>query len=189
MPELGEPTRDRLLTAAEALLLGADYDEVSVRAINAAAGLNPAAVHYHFGSKEALVSALLERRLAPRWRAELDRVAERRQRGWRPEVAELVDVVVRPFAELVTHPRGRLHVRLLAKLVLGRRAISWTSAWFRLDPWAELLRAARPELPMAEARRRWVLAFDLVLHEFAAPGGVPADTLRAFVTAGLGAPS
>lgn len=187
VPTLEKTTRDRLLTAAEALLLGADYDAVSIRAINTAAGMNPAAVHYHFGSKEALVAALLERRLAPLWQAELDRVAERRRQGWRPEPAELVDVVLRPFAELVAGPRGRLYVRLLAKLLLDRRPVAWTSTWFRLDPWAELLRAARPELPPAEARRRCLLAFDLILHSFAAPGGAPADTLRAFVTAGLGA--
>lgn len=189
MPNLDEPTRERLLTAAEALLLTADYDEVSVRAINSAAGLNPAAVHYHFGSKEALVSALLERRLAPLWRAELDRVAERRRQGWVPEVAELAAVVLAPFAELAAHPRGRSQVRLLAKLVLGRREVSWRTGWFRLAPWADLLRAARPDLAAAEARRRWVLAFDLILHTFAAPGGAPVDTLRAFVAAGLDAPS
>ncbi len=48
------PTRERLLTVAERLLLESGYDSVSVRAINAAAGANPAAVHYHFGSKRVL---------------------------------------------------------------------------------------------------------------------------------------
>jgi AcrR family transcriptional regulator len=34
---------------------------VSIRAINRAAGLGPASVHYHFGTKEALVEAVLSR--------------------------------------------------------------------------------------------------------------------------------
>lgn len=57
-----EPTRERLLTVAERLLLESGYDNVSVRAINAAAGANAAAVHYHFGSRDRLVAALLEER-------------------------------------------------------------------------------------------------------------------------------
>lgn len=60
----GAGTRQLLLTTAESLLLSEPYDEVSVRRICAAAGANAAAVHYHFGSKEALVGALIEDRLA-----------------------------------------------------------------------------------------------------------------------------
>src|SRR5438034_4555453 len=59
-------TRGRLLDAAERLFLEGDPESVSVRMINAAASLNPAAVHYHFGSKEGLVLALLEDRLTAR---------------------------------------------------------------------------------------------------------------------------
>ncbi|TNC27798.1 helix-turn-helix domain-containing protein [Amycolatopsis alkalitolerans] len=183
---LDEPTRDRLLAAAENLLLSSDYDEVSVRAINTAAGMNPAAVHYHFGSKEALVAALLERRLAPLWAAELTRVTERRQTGWVPGVAELVDVIMGPFVGLVAEPHGRLHVRLLARLVLGRRPVSWASGWFGFAPWVELLRAARPDLSADEAKARWMLAFDLIVQTFSAGG--EAKALRSFVIAGLDAP-
>ena len=60
-------TRARLLSAAEALFLDQGYDDVSVRMINAKAGLNPGAVHYHFGSKRGLVVALLEDRLLRNW--------------------------------------------------------------------------------------------------------------------------
>src|SRR5437870_340900 len=56
-------TRARLVDAAERLFLEADPSSVSVRMINAAAGLNPGAVHYHFGSKDGLVLALLKDRL------------------------------------------------------------------------------------------------------------------------------
>ncbi|MFD6215422.1 TetR/AcrR family transcriptional regulator, partial [Nocardia salmonicida] len=65
--EVKTGTRQRLLIAAETLLLTEPYDEVSVRGICVAAGANAAAVHYHFGSKEALVGALIEDRLGPLW--------------------------------------------------------------------------------------------------------------------------
>ncbi|NIH86861.1 TetR family transcriptional regulator [Amycolatopsis granulosa] len=190
MPSTDATTRERLLTVAERLLLesgGDAYDSVSVRAINTAAGMNPAAVHYHFGSKDALIAALLETRLAPVWRQRLDEVTERRRDGWVPTVPELVDLVVTPLAELAADPVGRLRLRLLARFVLGRREAAWTSRWFGLEPWIELLRDARPELSQVAAAQRWLLAFGLVLQFFAGgvPGDVPAGTLRAFVTAGL----
>ncbi|GHF50330.1 AcrR family transcriptional regulator [Amycolatopsis bartoniae] len=180
-------TRERLLTVAERLLLESGYDGVSVRAVNSAAGMNPAAVHYHFGSKDGLIAALLEARLAPVWRQRLDQVAERRRTGWVPAVPELVDLIVTPLAELAADPVGQLRLRLLARFVLDRREQAWTSRWFGLGPWIELLRAARPELSGEAAAHRWLLAFTLVLQFFGdgMPAEVPVETLRGFVTAGL----
>src|SRR5258708_39222521 len=59
-----EPTQVRLLDATEQLIGARGVDAVSLRAINAAAESNVAAAHYHFGSKEALVRAVLDRRMA-----------------------------------------------------------------------------------------------------------------------------
>ena len=56
--------RERLLDCAERLFAEHGVGGVSLRGINAEAGLSPAALHYHFGSKEALVQALLERRMS-----------------------------------------------------------------------------------------------------------------------------
>ncbi|GAA4827272.1 hypothetical protein GCM10025787_01460 [Saccharopolyspora rosea] len=189
-------TRARLLVVAERLLLESGYDRVSVRAINTAAGMNPAAVHYHFGSKDGVVAALLEERLAPLWQDQLDSLAQRRKRGWVPEVAELVDVVLAPLRALAADPTGRLHLHLLARVVLGGRRLAWTSRWFGLSAWAELLRAARPDLSEDEARLRWRFAFGLVLQSCGNPLGdtpisteVPVEALRGFVVAGLDAGS
>lgn len=179
-------TRDRLLTVAETLLLGSGYDAVSVRAINSAAGMNPAAVHYHFGSKEGLVGALLEERLAPIWQAHLASVTAN------PTVAELVDIVVRPLAELTQDPVGHLRLNLLARMVLCHQEMKFTAQWFRIEPWVDLLRAARPELSRREAAQRWTMAFTLVLQFFGdpysdrpSPPTVPVDTLCGFLIAGL----
>ncbi len=182
-------TADRLLTVAERLLLQSGYDALSLRAVNAAAGMNPAAVHYHFGSKEALVAALLEKRLGPMWEeplAELTTPAT---------VAELVEVVIAPLTRLARTPAGRIRLHLLARFVLGRRAPAFTSTWFTLRPWVALLRAARPDLTEQDAHHRWILAFALILQSFGdplteVPDGtpmVPADALTTFVVAGLDA--
>ena len=54
-------TRHRILDAAEELFAEKGIAATSVRVLTQAAGVNLAAVHYHFGSKEGLVDAVLER--------------------------------------------------------------------------------------------------------------------------------
>ena len=59
-----EATRDAILRASESLFIQQGHDATSLRQITALANVNLAAVNYHFGSKEALVQAVLKRRLA-----------------------------------------------------------------------------------------------------------------------------
>ncbi len=56
-------TRERILDTAEALFTAHGFEGASLRQITAAAGVNLAAVSYHFGSKEALVQQVFRRRL------------------------------------------------------------------------------------------------------------------------------
>ncbi|WP_282783101.1 TetR/AcrR family transcriptional regulator [Nocardia sp. CC201C] len=175
-------TRDRLLAAAEKLLLTERYEDVSVRGICTAAGANPAAVHYHFGSKENLVAALIEDRLGPLW---ADRLTDLDTEH--AAVPTVVDAVIAPFVELSGDPVGRLHLRLLAQLVLGRYPMTWTRHWFHMDSWVGLL----PELTPADSRRRWRLAFDLIISRFGTDTTVSPESvaaLRDFVVAGLTSP-
>src|SRR5262245_52499166 len=58
-------TKDRILDAAEALFMEHGFEATSLRSITTAAGVNLAAVNYHFGSKEELFQAVLTRRLDP----------------------------------------------------------------------------------------------------------------------------
>ncbi len=65
-------TKDRILDAAESLFMEHGFEATSLRSITAAAGVNLAAVNYHFGSKEELFQAVLTRRLDPMNRERLD---------------------------------------------------------------------------------------------------------------------
>ena len=53
--------RELLLEAALKLFAEQGIEGVSIRAVNREAGLGPASVHYHFGTKEALLDAVLHR--------------------------------------------------------------------------------------------------------------------------------
>lgn len=59
-----ESTREQLLDAAEKLFLERGLDEVSLRAIVREAGQrNQSALQYHFGGREELITAILNRRM------------------------------------------------------------------------------------------------------------------------------
>jgi AcrR family transcriptional regulator len=57
-------TKQRILDAAEKLVGAQGFAATSLRQIIGEAGVNLAAVHYHFGSKQDLLHELLERKLA-----------------------------------------------------------------------------------------------------------------------------
>jgi len=179
-------TRERLLASAEELFTTAAYDTVSVRAICTAAQANVAAVHYHFGTKEDLVVALLDDRLVPRWTSALTALTAS------STVPDLVDAVLSPFTEIQSEALGRTYLHLLARIVADAPQTRWPAAsggWTSLRQWSGRL----PGLDEKAARTRWSLAFDLILTAFGRADRAPlADdelrALRAFVIAGLAAP-
>ena len=65
MDALSQDTKTRILDAAEALFMEHGFEATSLRQLTAAAGVNLAAVNYHFGTKEELFQAVLTRRLDP----------------------------------------------------------------------------------------------------------------------------
>lgn len=174
----GAATRARLLDVAERLFLDHGYDAVSVRTINAEAGMNPAAVHYHFGTKQDLVAALLEDRLAsmpgaPPVGLPVEAI-----------VAQSVDPLVRLAA---SGALGRLHVQLLARTFREGWPVHFASEAFSLDRWTEALAAVLPQLPRPLLRQRWGLVVDLVLDQVGR-GDVDRDVLVAFLVGGVTAP-
>jgi AcrR family transcriptional regulator len=58
-------TQVKILDAAEGLFMEHGFEATTLRQITAAAGVNLAAVNYHFGTKEDLFQTVLTRRLDP----------------------------------------------------------------------------------------------------------------------------
>jgi|TARA_B100001971_G_scaffold190287_1_gene192909 AcrR family transcriptional regulator len=87
-------TKERILDAAERLFADHGFPTTSMRDITNEACVNLAAVNYHFGSKEALLIAVLERTTAPVNRARLERLDELEARG---NTTVPTDQVVRAF--------------------------------------------------------------------------------------------
>ena len=109
-------TKERLLDVAERLFADFGYRATSLRHITSEARVNLASVNYHFGSKDALLAALLDRRFAPinHRRLELLNELEASADG-AVELRDLVRAFLSPPFEL--HPEGTEGRRILLRLV------------------------------------------------------------------------
>ena len=112
-------TKDQILDAAEQLIAEKGIDAVSLRAITAAANVNLAAVHYHFGSKEALVAKVFQRRIEPinRERLRMLDEAEARAGDGPLPVEDVLEAMVAPAIRVYAeHAKGPLFMRVCGRI-------------------------------------------------------------------------
>ncbi|EEA03840.1 transcriptional regulator, TetR family [Burkholderia sp. H160] len=111
-------TKSHILDATETLFIESGYEAMSLRQITSRAEVNLAAVNYHFGSKEALIHAMLSRRL--------DRLNEERLKlldrfdvmlGARLTCEHVLGAMFIPALRLSRDPRfgGNAFLRLLGR--------------------------------------------------------------------------
>jgi AcrR family transcriptional regulator len=94
--ESADSTRDRILDAAERQFATHAIEEVTLRDVTSAAGVNLAAVHYHFGSRDDLLRAILVRRMTPLLEERKRRLSFLPREG---TVHEKIEHIVRAFIE------------------------------------------------------------------------------------------
>jgi AcrR family transcriptional regulator len=94
-------TRERVLDAAERLFAERGIEAVSIRDITRAAGANLAAINYHFGSKQELVTEIFSRRLTPlnQQRLALLNAAEQKAQDKPVRLEVILEALIRPAAE------------------------------------------------------------------------------------------
>lgn len=99
-------TKERILDAAETLFAEHGFAATSMRAITAEASVNLAAAHYHFGSKEDLLDAVLRRRLEPLNRMRLEALGQAFEEAG--EDGPTLEAVLRCFFEPPFHFLGEM---------------------------------------------------------------------------------
>ena len=167
-------TKERILDTAERMFSEHGYAATSLRGIIAEAGVNLAAVHYHFHSKEALLEAVILRRSVP---ANQERLAlldrfEKEAGGNPPPLEKVIEAFVAPTVQMSRDPQsaGMVFMRLLGRLhAEGDLLPRIITAQFGdvLRRFGAALRAALPDLPPEELFWRLNLAI-----------GALAQTLR-----------
>ena len=82
--------RERIIEAAETLFAVDGYDGVSFQYLTAAAGVSLSAIHYHFGSKEAVFSEIFARRASLLTKRRLALLEAALRYGGRPAALESI---------------------------------------------------------------------------------------------------
>lgn len=108
-------SRLALIHAAERLFAEHGIAGVSLRQVNQAAGnKNMAAAHYHFGSREGLVRAVLEHRMSAIDRRRAELLSRAATLGREHDLRLYVEAYVIPLAEqLSRRPEGNHYLRFL----------------------------------------------------------------------------
>ena len=154
--------RERILLVAERLIaergLGVPLREIAVEA----GQRNNSAVHYHFGSRDGLVRAIVERRMEVLEKRQIELLARYERDHDSEEVRGLVDVLVRPMFH-VPYEQGATHYARFLEQVRVHPVIA--RAELDVDHWAtvrmitaRLDKALSGQLGLAAATRRRRLA-------------------------------
>jgi len=174
-------TKGKILDTAERLIGEYGYSATSLRHIISEAGVNLAAIHYHFGSKEELLDELIVRKAGPvnaERLARLDRL-EAGGESPAPAVEKVLEAFFLPMAEAADRDPG--FVRLMGRMlseglmqgILEKHFQTVTGRYFRA------LRRALPVLSDEEFRWRLHFMIGAMAHTMC---GQPDVT-------GLGGPS
>jgi AcrR family transcriptional regulator len=120
-------TKQRLLDAAEHLFAERGFEAVSVRDITGAAGLNVAAVNYHFASRETLIGLVVSCRMGPVLKERLARLetVEKRWAGKAAPLEEILEAMLRPLAGNIRKSDlpEPLRCQLLGRIFSGQGAV------------------------------------------------------------------
>lgn len=202
-------TRERILDTAERLFAELGVDATSLRAVTRQAGVNLAAVHYHLGSKEALLEAVLARRVGPVNQSRLKALDQLEAAAAERPVP--LEAILRAFFEpallcLETDERGLLLSRLLSRLYWEAgpelRAVVVEQFGEVVSRFVAALERSLAPMPAAEVLTRFHYGLGVMIHVLARPamaaGGPlappdesPSEQLArvvAFVAAGMRAP-
>lgn len=203
-------TKDRIISAAEQLFAERGFAGTSLRGVTSEAGVNLAAVHYHFGTKDALLQAVFDRRIGPVNQQRLARLDELERDAGEggPALEEILEAFLSPVMDLKRDLEGEGMVwsRFIGRVYSEPLEIVKTMIRDHFEEvgrrFVAALGNALPELDESEIGERLLFSvgalshtlidFHQVItpHDGAVPAGAPTlQHLVTFLAAAFRAPS
>jgi len=203
-------TRTRILDAAEELFMQQGFGGTSMRLLTSKAGVNLAAVNYHFGSKDALIEAVFRRRLDPMNTARIAALEELESSGRAVDAEAIIRAFIGQSLRMMEDAKsgGRNFIRLLGRTYTepakGIRQLIGQMYAPTMQRYKAALERALPQMPRDELVWRMHFMFGTLAYTLAATdtvqliaGSKPEDRydarlledrLTAFMASGLNAP-
>lgn len=167
MPPTPSDTKSRILDAAERLFAEHGFAATSVRALAEEAGVHLAAANYHFGSKQALLRTVIERRVGGVNEERLKRLARLRSRadGKPLEVEAVLDALLRPV--LADH--AAVEIRSISAMIFREPTETLGPVLLEVfgevtDRFTEALGESLPHLGEYELTERLQLLIGTMVH-------------------------
>src|SRR5579871_1443991 len=192
-------TKSKILDAAEKLFGIKGFEATSLRDITAEAQVNLAAVNYHFQSKDSLIDAVIERRIAPVNRMRLEMLLAA---GPSPTLEQIMEAFVSPLVNQ-SLPPAQLVGRFLGNPKQFAERVFRTHLSDIAQKFVEAVQKTAPELSVEEIYWRLHFAGGAMAHVLRCAEVMPAlsngqcdpsdhkavaDRLVAFLANGFRAP-
>jgi AcrR family transcriptional regulator len=203
-------TRTRILDAAEELFMQHGFEGTSMRQLTSKAGVNLAAVNYHFGSKDALIEAVFRRRLDPMNAARSAALQALEDVSPAPSPEAIIRAFIGESLRMIEDSRsgGRNFIRLLGRTYTEPskpiRVLIGQLYAPTMERYKTAFERALPQMPREELVWRIHFMFGTLSYTLAATDAVQLiagckpedrhdarlleDRLTAFLAAGLTAP-
>jgi len=187
--ELATPSKVRLILTAEELFAERGIEGVSLREISLAAGQgNNAAVQYHFKTRQGLVAAIFDYRVAQMDRIRSEALARLFDAGEERDLRSLLMVLLLPHLELADERGTHPHARFLSQYVTRYRPAGMPHISTEAATAAALMKITnliydRVSLPRELARKRLELVMLLFLsmlirYDVGTQAGHPQPSLQ-----------
>lgn len=166
-------TRELLLRTAERLYAKRGIDGASLREINREADQkNSSAIHYYFGSRDAVIDGIFEMRAAYINRRRREALDQLTQDPDSITVRNLILGVLMPQVELLSQEKGSYHYnRFLAQAALsGQEDVRqmWRNHFSGLlSEFSLLIARCLPDLPASQLRQRLAIHTDFTIYGLA----------------------
>jgi AcrR family transcriptional regulator len=157
-------TKEQIINVAERLFAERGFAGATLRNVVSEAGVNLAAVHYHFGSKEGLFRAVVARFARPVVEQELNLLSELKAEVELPSVEAILTAMVKPSLEILSQDDNN---RLIRAKFMGRcrmepepvQSIAYGEFAPAMDAFLDVLQRVLPE--QSRSQLGWKL--DLVI--------------------------
>ena len=189
MSQADSLTIEKILKVAEEHFAVNGYYATSMRQLTREADVNVAAVHYHFGNKEALFLAVLKRRIAPFVNMVLDNMKQKAQLHASVRSEDLVQAFVDVCLQYVRDfdREAGLVTRLVSRLMVDEYKVFREQLAQEYSDVVEnifqLFEQALPHLDKETVRWRMHIALSTLFNSFAGNDVLKALARREWVNA------